>query len=69
MHEKSHAGIRAFACRFCGKRFVKKYHVQRHEESRHKLKECESISAGLDAAKDYLNSHKNAVTVRVYNIC
>lgn len=58
MHEKTHLGIRDFACRFCPKKFIKKYHLQRHEQTQHKL-----TPTGLEAAGEHLNLLKNAVTV------
>lgn len=63
MHEKSHAGIRSFSCRFCGQLFVKKCHVERHEGTRHKDMINLPEETGLDAAGEHLESIMNAVTV------
>lgn len=66
MHENTHAGIRSFACKYCGQLFAKKYHVERHEK-RHKSPSYSipSVKAltGLEAAGEHLFNVLDAVTV------
>uniref|UniRef100_A0A915DVP3 C2H2-type domain-containing protein n=1 Tax=Ditylenchus dipsaci TaxID=166011 RepID=A0A915DVP3_9BILA len=63
MHENTHAGIRSFACKFCGQLFAKKYHVERHEKRHKNLNSPTKAQAtGLDAAGDHLFSLLDAVT-------
>jgi hypothetical protein len=63
MHENTHAGIRSFACKFCGQLFAKKYHVERHEKRHKHLAASAKVLTGLEAAGDHLFSLLDAVTV------
>ena len=64
---RAHLGIRAHVCEVCGKTFIERSHLKRHEklhtDSRLQCEKCEYTTTRKDKLKDHMKRHHSGAAV------